>query len=482
MRDFAYYREQQGEIGFAEQVLHSIVDVSGLPRVHPGEMVMFENGQVGQALFLNEDHVEVLILTGSGVRVGDQVARTGHPITIHLTNQLLGKTIDPLGFDFITKQEFQGEATGTAIDQVPNTIAQRKPIDTPFETGISIVDLAVPLGKGQRELIIGDRKTGKTQFVRQVLLSQAKQGSICIYAAIGKLKVDIKSTIEFFEKEGVSGQTVLVLSASDDPAGMVFLTPYTAMTIAEYFRSQGKDVLIIMDELTQHAKAYREVSLLAKRFPGRNAYPGDIFYAHSRLLERAGCFTSGAITCLAIAEAPLGDITGYIQTNIMSMTDGHIFFDSDAFNRGRRPPINPFLSVTRVGLQTQTPLLRELTRELSSFLVHLERLRQFVHFGAELSEAVRQQLALGELIYAFFDQDYHVIRRLPLSVVIFSGLWSGYWKGKDIEVFKAEVKQLKEKFDQDATFSQTITQMVASAKSFQELVNQIKDQAGLFAL
>ena len=244
----------------------------------------------------------------------------------------------------------------------------------PMFTGMTLVDLMIPLGRGQRELVLGDRKTGKTQFLLQAALAQASVGTVCVYACIGKKKAEILRVKEFFAKEGILDKTVIVASSSQDSTGEIFTCPYTAMAVAEFFRDRGQDTLVLLDDMTTHAKFYREMSLLLRKFPGRDSYPGDIFHIHSKLLERSGNFVikkdgnemDVAITCLPAAETIQGDLTGYIQTNLMSMTDGHIYFDNELFFKGRRPAINPFISVTRVGYQTQTSLRKEMWAALVS--------------------------------------------------------------------------------------------------------------------
>src|SRR3990172_9689302 len=483
MRDFQIYLDKTQEVGFVEQSFQTLTYVKGLPGAMTNEVVVFETGEAGLILSLLPEYVEVLLLSKTKVHVGTRVVRTGNELTIGISDNILGSTVDSLGIPIgISKSDKLGDTSGgrenRAIDRTPPGINVRKNISKPFETGVSIVDLVVPLGSGQRELVIGDRKTGKTGFLLQNVLSQAKKGVICVYGAIAKKRLDIKQIQEFFEKNKITNNCVMVATSSSHPSGLVFLTPYTAMTIAEYFRDHGRDTLVILDDMTAHAKYYREITLLAKRFPGRSSYPGDIFYVHARLMERAGNFIVNkaevSITCLPVAELVLSDLSGFIQTNLMAMTDGHIYFDIDLFNQGRRPPVNPFLSVTRVGRQAQTPMLRDLSRQLTSFLLHLEDLRQFMHFGAELSEKTRRELALGERLTAFFDQAPDAIVPLNINVILLSCLWGGFWKDVEVSQMKRDQELIIADYQKDATYKAKIDNLLLNIKTFAELVDFVK--------
>ena len=372
MKDLNYYLDSVQEIGYVEKTTNAIIHASGLPNAKPGEIVVFENGELGQILGLTQDLIEILIFSVTPPRTGDKVARTNQFLEIPVGTELLGNVISPLGYSLENLKNIKKPKESMQIYSNPEGILKRKTITRQLETGVSIVDLVLPIGYGQRELVIGDRKTGKTNFLLQTVITQAKKGNICVYAAIGKKMIDIKALKEFFAKNNILKNVVIVASGSEHAPGITYIVPYSAMTIAEYFRDSGKDVLLILDDLSVHAKFYREISLLGKRFPGRNSYPGDIFFRHAALLERGGNFITEkgerAITCLPVVETAQGDLSGYIQTNLMSMTDGHLYFDSDMFTKGQRPAINPFLSVTRVGRQTQTPVQRQINREVLNFL------------------------------------------------------------------------------------------------------------------
>jgi F-type H+-transporting ATPase subunit alpha len=480
MDKFEEYLDRTNEIGTIDQIYQSIVYVEGIPRAKPKEMVMFESGELGEVLSLTEKYAEILLFSKGSLRIGTRVVRTNEQLMVPIGEDFLGSVIDPKGSLYFGKFEVvEKDSERRPIDISPLAMVYRRNVREPLETGVSLVDTVIPLGKGQRELVIGDRKTAKTQFVMQVVLSLASQGFICVYGAIAKRHTDILALSDYFKKNGIANQVIVVATAAADPSGLIFLTPYTAMTVAEYFRDKGKDVVVVLDDLTIHAKAYREISLLAKRFPGRSSYPGDVFFIHSRLMERAGNFEKGSITCLPIAETVFGDISGYIQTNLMAMTDGHIFFDRDLANLGRRPPINPFLSVTRVGHQTQSALMRDLSRELSIFLVHHDRMRQFLHFGGEVSEMVKQTIELGERVLLFFDQSSDQVHPLNVDAVLIACLWAGIWVETDKQLMKRIMQEIGVQYKQDEGYKKVIDEIISQSDRFSDLVEQIKHKKNL---
>lgn len=479
MRDFKYYLDSISEIGFVEEASSAIVYVSGLPKVKPDEIVIFEGGKIGIALSLTQETVEILVFSKDPIAHGTKAVRTNEFLTISVGMELLGKTIDPLGNLLTAFDAYKKPVESRIINALAKGILSRKTITRQLETGVPIVDLIMPLGVGQRELVIGDRKTGKTNFLMQTILAQAKQKHICIYAAIGKKKLDIKASEEFFKSQAISDQVVVVASGFDDPIGLTYLVPFSAMTIGEYFRDQGHDVLLVLDDLTTHAKFYREVSLLGNRFPGRNSYPGDIFYTHAKLIERAGNFITPkgekAITCLPVAETIQGDLSGYIQTNIMSMTDGHLYFDSDLFAKGRRPAINPFLSVTRVGRQTQSSLKRDINREILSFLTISEKMQNFTHFGAELTESTKATLAVGEKVVQFLDQS--ISMPINLQILLFSMLWNSILQNKNIEPIGKDIDKIIESYKNKPNLKKEIDEMIENTESFNAFLKAVREKA-----
>lgn len=481
MLNFNASLNETQEVGYIEEVFHSIAYASGLPSAMPHEIILFESGEMGQVMSLEKDRVEVLIFSKNPIKIGTRVTKTNKFLHVAVGDSLLGHAIDPLGSPITKKTEFEKPKEHREVDIAPSGISTRKRISKTCDTGMTLVDLIIPIGKGQRELVIGDRKTGKTRFVMQTLLNQARAGSICIYAAIGKKKYDIKKVESFFVEHGIMDKAVIVAASSEEPAGLIYLAPYTAMTIAEYFRDQGKDVILVLDDMSSHAKFYRELALLGRRFPGRNSYPGDIFYVHAKLLERAGNFISekgeSSITAIPIVETMQGDLAGYIQTNVMSMTDGHIYFDSNLFAEGRRPAINPFLSVTRVGRQTQTSLRRDMNRELISFLTLFEKLQSFIHFGAELSDTAKNTIKMGTKILVFFDQTTYGVIPTSLQVVLFSLLWIGVWEHKAEEDMKKDMEKIIDTYRTNAQVSHYIDTSANKAKTFNELLQILRQTA-----
>lgn len=422
---FEQLLKQTGEYGIVKQVSHPIVFIEGLPMVRMNEVIMFESGQKGEVFSINRGKIEARVFSHDPVKVGTKVTRTDKLLSIAVGKELLGQTISPLGEAIDPTVTFTQPKEFRDLDAKPTGISGRQKITEHLVTGISLIDLLIPLGRGQRELIIGDRKTGKTSILLTTIKKQAQEGIIAIYAAIAKKKSDIKKLQEFFIQEKIMQNVIIVATSSYDSPSLIYQTPYAAMAIAEYFREQGQHTLIVFDDLSTHAKFYRELSLLARRFPGRDSYPGDIFYIHSKLLERAGNFkhpTKGevSISCLPVIEIVEGDLTGYVSTNVMGITDGHIYFDSNIYYRGMRPAVNIPLSVTRVGRQTLSKLNRELNKDLTSFLVQFEKLQNLSHFGQELTDDVKASLRRGDTIYSFFNQPYQLTVPLQVQMIILS--------------------------------------------------------------
>jgi F-type H+/Na+-transporting ATPase subunit alpha len=390
---------------------------------------------------------------------------------VEVGDELLAHTVDGLGRPIFGKPVSRNKLENRLVDVEPLGVVRRRKISKPMHTGVSLVDLLIPLGEGQRELVLGDRKTGKSNLLLQAAVTQAKRGTVCIYAAIAKKKQEIKKIEVYFQENQVWNNLILVSTSPLDSPGEITWCPYTAMAMAEYFRDKGKNVLVILDDLSAHAIFYRELSLTSRKFPGRDSYPGDMFYVHSKLLERAGNFSINdkdvAITCLPVAETAQSDITGYIQTNLMSMTDGHIFFDADLFSRGRRPAINPFASVTRVGHQTQTPLSREAGRILTDLLSSYEKTQQFLRFGAELGESSRQVLTMGERVLSFFNQPVSKAVEYNLQLVLLALLISGMWDGGNLE-------KILDNYAENNDTLQLIEQMVSGSENMNKLIEQTR--------
>jgi F-type H+-transporting ATPase subunit alpha len=474
MKTFDDYLKEVGEVGHIQSVVQSIVYVSGLPSARPKEMVIAAGGQRGivQALMLGS--VEVLMLDTHNLINGLAVTRTNETFKIPVSPGLLGRVVDPFSQPIDGAGPVIGEKELRIIEPRAPGISERVRVREPLETGVSLVDLLVPLGYGQRELVIGDKKTGKTVLLLQAIASQASRGVICVYVSIGKRQSDIKGVENYLRKANVMTNTCIVAANSADPATMVYLAPFSAMAIAEFFRDSGHNVLIVFDDLTNHAKFYREISLLSKRTPGRSSYPGDIFHLHAALLERAGNIKTAtgqivSITALPVAETLEGDFTGYIQTNLMAITDGHIFFDIDEFRKGKRPAINHALSVSRVGNQTKTAIERSLAQMVRDALTKYQKDLEIARFGVELPEHTRAEISLGEKIEGVFNQDAEVLISRPLSLILLGLLFSGYWKDKEASQVKVDLIRLIQKhqagdlkmFEEEAKKVTTVDELLA---------------------
>lgn len=433
---FNNYLQKTGEYGTIIHVSHPIIFIEGLPSVKTHEVILCETGQKAEVFTINRGRIEARVFAHEPVRVGVKVTRTNQMLSVPVGKELLGNTLNPLGEPLDSSTSYTPPKTLRDMESNPIGISGRKKITTHLVTGVALVDLMVPLGRGQRELIIGDRKTGKTSLLMTTIKKQVEEGLIAIYAAIAKKKSDIKRLQEFFIQEKIMDKVIIIATSSYDSPSLIFQTPYAAMTIAEYFRDCGTHTILILDDLSTHAKFYRELSLLAKRYPGRDSYPGDIFYAHSKLLERAGCFTHPqvgevSITCLPVIEIVEGDFTGYVSTNVMGITDGHIYLDSNIYYQGMRPAVNIPLSVTRVGRQTLDKLTRDVNKTLTAFLAKYNKILSLSHFGQELTEDVKRDLRIGDLVYKFFIQPYQQTIPLTIQLIILSMILQDLVENKD---------------------------------------------------
>ncbi len=408
IHSYKFCKEKIKDIGTVVEFKGSLVTVEGFNGGFIGEGVVLEDDRHGIVLSLSNGFTICSLFSRDAVRAGTKIARTGSPLNISVGNGMVGHVISALGYDLDYKKDPSPDSTPKEIESVILNISRRRKITKFLETGVSVCDLVTPLGEGQRELIIGDRKTGKSHFLYQMALTQAKLGKIIIYAFIGKKAVEINKAVAFFKNNGILDKMVIIGSSAGVSPAEIFVTPFSAMTIAEHFRDEGKDTVVVMDDLTTHAKYYREISLLAKKFPARESYPGDIFYTHARLLERAGNFDVNgknvSITAFPVAETYLGDFAGYIQTNLASITDGHLYFDGELFLKGVRPAINIFLSVTRVGRQTQNNAHRTATGKIMSLLKKHAELVRYLKFGSEISSEVKGTIETGNKLFSFFNQ------------------------------------------------------------------------------
>lgn len=420
--DFERYLSETGEFGVIEKLNPPMAVASGLPNVQLNELVVLENGEIGQVFAIHTSFVEILLFSHSTVPMKTRVTRTSLKTHIPVGKELTGHIISPLGDNVLDERVFKRPSTISDIYKSPPPLTKRSRITKPLFTGTTLVDSLLPLAKGQRQLILGDRKTGKTSFMLQLAKYQIQMGSVIVYAAIGKKKSEIKRIFSYFEENNLLGNVVMVATAADSPASLIHMTPYSAMTIAEYFCELGNDVVIIFDDLTTHARFYRELSLVGRKFPGRESYPGDTFFMHARLLERAGNFKAEngefSITAFPMAETIESDLTGYIVSNLVSITDGHLLFDATILNEGRLPAIDLFLSVTRVGKQTRNQLQRDLASRLLALLANYERINNLSRFETEITLTTKQSLRIGDFIYQAFNQSTHAALPYELQIVL----------------------------------------------------------------
>ncbi len=418
------------DVGTVHHIGNGVATVSGLPNVSIDEIVVFPNGTEGMALNLDRDRVDLIMLGNErGIRGGDLVQSTGNRLKVPVGAQLLGRIIDPLG-NPLDRDEPIEASEHRFFSKIAPGVIKRAPVNKPLFTGTKAIDALFPIGRGQRELILGDRQTGKTTLAVDAILSQAHSDVRCIYVAIGQKKSSTLSVIETLRSHAALSNTAIVLSSSDDQPALRYLAPYTGMTMAEYFLDQGLDVLIVFDDLSKHANAYRELSLLLRRAPGREAYPGDIFYIHSRLLERACKLNpengGGSITALPIATTQNGNLSAYIPTNLISITDGQLMLDADLFNQGQKPAIDIGRSVSRVGSAAQEPAMRELVGDLKLELSQYEEVEHFTKFGTEVDTATHQQIERGKRILNVLKQKPNQPYSFPMTIIILYALNQGY--------------------------------------------------------
>ncbi|MDR0556393.1 MAG: F0F1 ATP synthase subunit alpha [Treponema sp.] len=386
-------------VGFVAETGDSVATIYGLDNAIYGELVEFASGATGIVLNLIENGVGVVMLSGENlVKDGEEVRGTGKVASVPAGLSLMGRVVNPLGEPLDGKGSLAAEEWLTVESPAPPVI-DRGPVDTPLQTGILSIDSMIPIGRGQRELIIGDRQTGKTAIAIDAIINQKGKGVYCVYCAIGQKSSSVAAIIKNLEKFGALDYTFVVFASASDSAALQYLAPYSAVAMAEHFMRQGKDMLVVYDDLSKHAVAYRTISLLLRRPPGREAFPGDVFYLHSRLLERAAKLSKekggGSITALPIVETQAGDISSYIPTNVISITDGQIFLDSEQFNAGFRPAIDVGLSVSRVGGSAQTKAIRKVSGRLRLDLAQYREMASFAQFGSDLDKATQDKLAQG---------------------------------------------------------------------------------------
>ncbi|MFA6446839.1 MAG: F0F1 ATP synthase subunit alpha [Patescibacteria group bacterium] len=417
------------EVGVVREVGDGIASISGLKHAKSMEMLSFEDGSMGVALNLEHDRVGAMVLGEcTGIKAGQTVQATGRILSIPVGNGVLGRVVNPLGQPLDAKPAYQEEKV-YPIEKIAPGVMTRHPVDTPLMTGVKCVDSLIPIGRGQRELIIGDRQVGKTAIAVDTIINQKGKNVICIYVAIGQKDSKVAKIVAKLKETGAMDYTIVVNASASDPASMQYIAPYAGCAIGEFFMDQGKDALVVYDDLSKHAWAYREVSLLLRRPPGREAYPGDVFYLHSRLLERAVRLSKeyggGSLTALPIIETQAGDVSAYIPTNVISITDGQIFLESDLFYRGIRPALNVGLSVSRVGGAAQTKIMKKIAGPVRLDLAQFRELEAFAQFATDLDEGTRKQIERGRRTVEILKQDQFVPMALAHQIAVIYAVTKG---------------------------------------------------------
>ena len=440
--------------GTVLEVGDGIARIYGLSDAMAGELLEFENGTIGMALNLEESNIGAVIFGKTqGIKEGSIVKGLGKVAEVPAGNELLGRVVDALG----TPIDGKGSITADKympIERQASGIIARKPVTQPMQTGIKAIDGMFPIGKGQRELIIGDRQTGKTAIAIDAIINQKNNDVLCVYVAIGQKRSTVAQIYKKLEEAGALEYTIIVAATASESAPLQYLAPYSGVAMGEYFMDQGKDVLIVYDDLSKHAVAYREMSLLLKRPPGREAYPGDVFYLHSRLLERAAKLSDklggGSITALPIVETRAGDISAYIPTNVISITDGQIFLETDLFNSGFRPAINAGVSVSRVGGAAQIKAMKQVASKVKLELAQYNELLAFTQFGSDLDKATRDQLNRGSKIMEVLKQPQYSPYKVEEQVISFYCVTNGYFDDVPNEKVRIFEKDLIESLKNDS--------------------------------
>jgi F-type H+-transporting ATPase subunit alpha len=439
------------EVGTVMEVGDGIARMSGLTKCQSNEMLEFSNNTFGVALNLEEGTVGAVILGSyQHIKQGDVVKRTGRILSIPVSEEIIGRVVNPLGQavdgkDAISSKKFY------PIEKIAPGVMAREPVNQPVQTGIKAIDAMIPVGRGQRELIIGDRQTGKTAVAIDTIINQKGQNMICVYVAIGQKESKIARIVAKLEETGAMEYTVVVNASASNPASLLYIAPYSGVAIAEYFMDQGKDVLVVYDDLSKQASAYREISLLLRRPPGREAYPGDVFYLHSRLLERA-CRRNaeaggGSITALPIIETQAGDISAYIPTNVISITDGQIFLESDLFFRGIRPALNVGISVSRVGSSAQMKPMKKVAGKMKLSMAQFRELEAFAQFASDLDSETKKQIDLGQRLMEILKQPQYQPLSVAHQVAIIYAISNGFASDVEVKGIKEWENKFHEFFD-----------------------------------
>ncbi len=470
------------DVGTVVEIGDGIARIHGLAGAMASELLDFGNDVFGLAFNLEEDTVAAIILGDyEKVKEGDEVRTTGRVVDVPVGEGLVGRVVNPLGLPVDGKGAIAGKER-RKVDVIAPGVMMRRNVDTPLQTGVKVIDAITPIGRGQRELIIGDRQTGKSTIAIDTIINQKGQNVTCVYVAIGQKESSIAKIVADFEEHGAMEHTIVVVAGASDPATLQYLAPFAGSAMGEYFRDTGRDALVVYDDLTKHAWAYRQVSLLVRRPPGREAYPGDVFYLHSRLLERAACLRTeqggGTLTALPIIETQANDISAYIPTNVISITDGQIYLEPDLFNAGIRPAVNAGLSVSRVGGDAQITAMSRVAGSLRIDLGQYRELAAFAQFGTELDKATQSQLRRGERLVEMLKQGVHELIPVEKEVVtIFAGN-NGYLD----DIPKEKVRQFERDLYRfmDTQYAQVGEQILRERKFTPEVEKAVRDMLDEF--
>ncbi len=471
---------QTSETGVVILVGDGIAKVSGLDKCMAGELVEFPTGAFGMAQNLEEDTVSLVILgDDSGIKEGDTVKRTGKVVSVPVGQGLIGRVVNALGEPIDGKGTIENEGFRPIESPAPGII-ERQHVSRPLQTGIKAIDSMIPIGRGQRELIIGDRQTGKTTIATDTILNQKGKDVICIYVAIGQKRSTVAQIVNNLTLGGAMDYTIVVSATASELAPMQYIAPYTGCTMGEHFMHQGKDVLVIYDDLSKHAVAYRAISLLIRRPPGREAYPGDVFYLHSRLLERAAQMSDarggGSLTALPIIETQAGDVSAYIPTNVISITDGQIFLETELFNAGVMPAVNPGISVSRVGGDAQIKAMKKVAGSLKLLYSQYRELQSFAQFGSDLDADTKERLALGERIVAVLKQSNNAPVEVAHQVCMIYAVTKGYLK--DIPLAHIPEFELRLREFMDVRYENVLTAIRTTGKLESDTEELLKKALG----
>lgn len=439
-------RIECSETGTVILVGDGIARAYGLEKCMANELIEFSNGEYGMALNLEENSVAIVILgSDEGIKEGDTVKRTGRVVSVPVGESMIGRVVNALGQPIDGQGPIDTQEMRPIESPAPGII-ERKSVSVPLQTGIKAIDSMIPIGRGQRELIIGDRQTGKTVIATDTIINQRGKDVICIYVAIGQKRSTVTQLVENLTAAGAMDYTIVVAATASELAPLQYIAPYAGCTMGEYFMAQGKDVLVIYDDLSKHAVAYRALSLLIRRPPGREAYPGDVFYLHSRLLERAARlapeYGGGSLTALPIIETQAGDVSAYIPTNVISITDGQIFLESELFHSGVRPAVNPGISVSRVGGNAQIKAMKKVSGSLKLLYSQYRELQSFAQFGSDLDADTKRRLAQGERIVEVLKQDRNAPVSVELQVAILYAVTNNYLEDVPVERIRAFESEL----------------------------------------